>query len=140
MVGKRVVQLIDDLDGGPAYETVRFSLDGANYEIDLSLHNASKLRQNLAEYIGAARRTRPRRTSTLRPAAAVEALRGDRVQNRAIRAWAQRQGITLRKRGRIPNHVIAAYQRAEPAASNTLPAPLPRPRSALDHSAPVGHW
>ena len=36
--------LEDDLDGGPADETIRFGLDGAYYEIDLSSANAARLR------------------------------------------------------------------------------------------------
>ncbi|HBD6104318.1 TPA: Lsr2 family protein, partial [Shigella flexneri] len=36
------VQIIleDDLEGGPAEETVQFGLDGRQYEIDLSTANA----------------------------------------------------------------------------------------------------
>jgi hypothetical protein len=44
--------LIDDLDGGEAEETVRFGLDGTEYEIDLSAKNADALRKALAWYIG----------------------------------------------------------------------------------------
>src|SRR5262249_54311350 len=38
----------DDLEGGPAEETVQFGLDGAHYEIDLSVKNASVFRKQLA--------------------------------------------------------------------------------------------
>ena len=38
------VILEDDIDGGPADETVTFGLDGVTYEIDLSEKNASALR------------------------------------------------------------------------------------------------
>ena len=41
MAQKVTVTLEDDLDGGPAAETVRFSFGGADYEIDLSKKNAS---------------------------------------------------------------------------------------------------
>jgi hypothetical protein len=37
---KVTVALIDDLDGGPAEETIRFGIEGAEYEIDLSGKNA----------------------------------------------------------------------------------------------------
>lgn len=46
-----IVKLSDDLDGGDADETVRFSLDGRSYEIDLSVANAAKLRDALKPYI-----------------------------------------------------------------------------------------
>ena len=38
------IRLIDDVDGTAASETVRFSLDGHDLEIDLSGRNAAKLR------------------------------------------------------------------------------------------------
>jgi hypothetical protein len=40
MAQKVTVALEDDLDGSPADETVRFGLDGAECEIDLSEKNA----------------------------------------------------------------------------------------------------
>ena len=46
--------LVDDLDGGDADETVKFALDGVQYEIDLSKKNATKLRDAFAPYLGAA--------------------------------------------------------------------------------------
>ena len=60
------VTLMDDLDGGQASETVYFSLNGRHYEIDLSAENAAKLRDALAPFVAAARRShgghRPPRT------------------------------------------------------------------------------
>ena len=56
MASKTVVELFDDLDGGRADETVRFALDGVEYEIDLSTANAAALRDTLAVYIGHAHR------------------------------------------------------------------------------------
>ena len=46
--------LVDDLDGSEAAETVSFSLDGVNLEIDLSADNASRLRDKLAKFIAVA--------------------------------------------------------------------------------------
>ena len=48
--------LIDDLDGGEAESTVRFGLDGAEYEIDLSAEHADALHRALAPYVNAGRR------------------------------------------------------------------------------------
>jgi nucleoid-associated protein Lsr2 len=42
MAQKLTVVLEDDLDGGPADETVRFALDGMAYEIDLSNKHARR--------------------------------------------------------------------------------------------------
>jgi hypothetical protein len=41
------VQLEDDLTGGPADETIHFSLDGRSYEIDLNSRHASEFRHRL---------------------------------------------------------------------------------------------
>jgi hypothetical protein len=103
--------LVDDIDGGEADETVRFALDGIQYEIDLSQKNATKMRNALARYIEAgskvgrvagtaARSVPPRR----RAAATI-----DRDQNRAIREWAHTKGISVSDRGRIKQEIIDRY-------------------------------
>ena len=43
MARKVQVHLLDDIDGGKADETLKFALDGTNYEIDLSTKHADKL-------------------------------------------------------------------------------------------------
>lgn len=48
-----VIELIDDLDGSEAMETVRFALDGTEYEIDLTEQNAGSLRGALARFVEA---------------------------------------------------------------------------------------
>jgi hypothetical protein len=58
-MARRVIEVLtDDLDGGDADVTMRFSLDGVEYEIDLSKKNAIKLREVLGRYIGAGRKLR----------------------------------------------------------------------------------
>lgn len=108
MAQKHIVQLIDDIDGGPATETVHFGADGANYEIDLSAKNAAKLRDLLATYVASARRTtrpgtRPAASTTRRSA------RGDREQTQAIRQWARKNGHKIGEKGRIPASILEAY-------------------------------
>ena len=56
MAQKTVVTLTDDIDGKTADETVKFGLDGINYEIDLRRANAEKLREALRPYQDAARK------------------------------------------------------------------------------------
>lgn len=53
---RRVVTLVDDLNGREAAETVAFGLDGTNYEIDLTEANARKLRAALGAYVTVARK------------------------------------------------------------------------------------
>src|SRR3954470_17908358 len=57
MATKTQVVLVDDLTGDPADTTVKFSLDKTDYEIDLSDANATVLRESLARYVNAARKT-----------------------------------------------------------------------------------
>jgi hypothetical protein len=47
MATKIAVAPEDDLDGGPAAETVRFAIGGTEYEIDLSTKNAKAFRKRL---------------------------------------------------------------------------------------------
>jgi hypothetical protein len=103
---RTTVTLEDDLDGGPADETLNFSFSGADYEIDLSAENAARFRGQLAFFVEHARPTgggQRRRSS--RPASS-------RRQSAAIRAWAKQQGIQLSARGRIPDLIVAQYDAA----------------------------
>jgi hypothetical protein len=114
-VAKRTVHmLLDDIDGGEADETIRFALDGTQYEIDLSKKNAAKLRDGLARYIDAGTRIGRGGTAT-RATARATAGRGrgpakaDRDQNRAIREWAQTKGLDVSDRGRIKQEIVDRY-------------------------------
>ena len=106
MATKMTVVLEDDLDGGPADETVRFAVGGAHYEIDLSKKNAAALRKGLAPFIERARR--PGRGQRGRPGRSVAA----RDRSGAVRAWAKEQGIPVSDRGRIPASVVEQYEAA----------------------------
>ena len=57
------VLLVDDIDGSAAAETVSFSLDGVSYEIDLTAAHAKKLRDDLASWVGHARRSGGRKNA-----------------------------------------------------------------------------
>jgi len=106
MAQRVTVALEDDLDGGPADETLRFAFGGADYEIDLSKKNAAAFRKQLAPFVEHARRAgratlrRPSRTAASRQRS------GD------IRAWAKDHGIAVSERGRIPASVVEQYQAA----------------------------
>lgn len=107
------VQLIDDLDGSEAEETVEFTLDGINYEIDLSAANVAELRDALAQYIASGRRVGGRKRAGMPKLSAVPSPPAtptqSREQNQAIREWARANGYDLSDRGRIPGHVTEAY-------------------------------
>jgi len=71
MAKKITVALEDDLDGGPAEETVRFGAGGRQDEIDLNKKNARAFRAQLASFAAHARKAgrgqRGPRTSASRP-------------------------------------------------------------------------
>ena len=106
MAQKITVELEDDLDGGPADETLRFGVDGSEYEIDLSKKNAVAFRKKLAPFVeharkpGRAQRRRPGRTAA------------SRDRSGSIRAWAKGQRIAVSARGRIPANVVEQYEAA----------------------------
>lgn len=111
MAQKHIVQLIDDLDGGEAAETVSFALDGSNYEIDLSAKNAAKLRDALATYVGNARRDArgAGRAHAVVGRRGTRSARADREQTQAIREWARENGHKVGEKGRIPAVILEAY-------------------------------
>ncbi|SFK88481.1 histone-like nucleoid-structuring protein Lsr2 [Geodermatophilus ruber] len=116
MARKVQVILSDDLDEDlPADETVSFSLDGTNYEIDLSEKNAQDLRNAFSRYVQAARkvgRGSGRGSGGGRSRATGGGGRMDREQAGAIREWARRNGHQVSDRGRIPASVVEAYEAA----------------------------
>ena len=123
MAQKVLVEMLDDIDGTPATQTVPFGLDGIPYEIDLSDTNAAALRDELARYIAAARRVGGRkiRVATGQSTTATPA---DRERNRAIRAWAAENCYEISERGRLSSEVVAAYE-----AAQATPVEAPRKRA-----------
>ena len=112
MARKTYVELVDDIDGSTAEQTVSFSLDGVSYEIDLSEENAAKLRGSLEEWVANARRAGGRKRGTRALAAPRGRTPIDRSQSAAIRDWARKSGMKVNDRGRISQDVIDAYNAA----------------------------
>lgn len=104
MATKITVALEDDLEGGPADETIRFGIGGTRYEIDLNKKNARAFRRQLAPFVEHARKAG--RGQRRPPASSSRQRSGD------IRAWAKDQGIPVSDRGRIPAGVAKQYQAA----------------------------
>ncbi|RAM37285.1 histone-like nucleoid-structuring protein Lsr2 [Arthrobacter globiformis] len=108
MARKTVVTLEDDLDGTEASETLNFSVDGTEYEIDLNAEHASELRSALSRYTKVARKTSggrgrpaPRKTS------------GSGVDAKAVRMWAIDNGFQVNTRGRIQADIVEKYLAAK---------------------------
>jgi hypothetical protein len=103
--------LIDDLDGGEAEGTVRFGLDGVEYEIDLNATHAEALRKALEPYIKVARRASGpavRRAGR----SGRRAAHADGTDPAAIREWAKSQGIEVKDRGRVPAEPVVRFKAA----------------------------
>ncbi len=102
MARKEVVELTDDLDQSPASQTIRFAVEGVEYEIDLSEKNAKRFKVAIAPFVekgrrigGGKRARRGRATAGIDPS--------------VIRQWANEQGIEISTRGRIPGDIVDRY-------------------------------
>ncbi|MGJ0120454.1 histone-like nucleoid-structuring protein Lsr2 [Williamsia sp. MIQD14] len=112
MAKKQIVQFIDDIDGKvlDEFETVRWSLDGRQYEFDTSPKHAQQFRDSLEKYAEVSRSVAGRR-GLKRPTATGGAARS-KEQTQAIRDWANSNGYEVSNRGRIPIEVVEAFEAA----------------------------
>jgi hypothetical protein len=108
MAQKIQTLFIDDIDGSEAEGTIRFALDGTDYEIDLNDKHADALRQALNRYAAAGRRTSEGRQQRLGRRPAVPAHNTTEVRN-----WAKAQGIEVKDRGRIPAELVVKFKAAK---------------------------
>lgn len=112
MAQRTVITLTDDIDGSEASETVMFGLDGATYEIDLNEVHAEDLREVLAPFVSVARRSgspaggRAGRVSAPKPRSS------DDVDPKAVRTWAEANGVAVNARGRLKADVVEQYKAA----------------------------
>ena len=95
--------IVDDIDGSDAAETVTFALDEKAFEIDLS----AKLREVLAPWVDSARRVAGAAARTR-----TAPVRGGRADLNAVREWARGQGLKVSDRGRVSATVLEAYTKA----------------------------
>ena len=105
MAQRTQILYVDDIDGSQAEGTVRFGLDGTDYEIDLSKKHADQFARQVAPYIAAARKVSSARRAERSP-------RAGRHDQSDVRAWARGQGLKVSDRGRLPADLLARYQSA----------------------------
>jgi len=107
MARQVTVQVVDDLDGAvlDEYETIKWSIDGKAYELDTSPKNAEKFRAVLTKYREASRRAGP----PFAGAGATTVPARSKQDTHTIRDWANRNGFEVSGRGRVPIHVVDAY-------------------------------
>lgn len=106
MAQKVSIQLVSDLSGGEADETVTFALDNTTYELDLTNKEADKFRGLFQDYIAVARKVsggRGRKSST--------GSKSD-YDAKAVRQWATDNGLDVPARGRIPGEIVEQYKAA----------------------------
>lgn len=109
MARKTTVELVDDITGEVATETVSFGADGAEYEIDLTAENAEKIREDLSKWVEKARRVGGRK----RPGGVGGSTRSSDAAK--VREWARENGYEVPDRGRIPSDIREAYEAGVPA-------------------------
>jgi hypothetical protein len=112
---KTVVMVVDDITGDTLPEnqgqTVRFGLDGQDYEIDLSAEHAAEFRDAVRKYIHAGRRVGQTQSRAIRGRATAPPTPAPspRRDTAAIREWARAHGHQVSDRGRISSTVLEAY-------------------------------
>ncbi len=109
MAQRTQITRTDDLDGSEAAETVLFALDGSAYEIDLNEAHAAELRQALAPFVAAARRVGSDAPRTSAPRGRDGMIK---IDPKAVRAWAQAEGLDVNARGRLKVAVVERYRAA----------------------------
>ena len=109
MAQKVQTLFVDDLDGSAAEGTVRFGLDGTDYEIDLNTEHAQALRDALARYVSAGRRAAG---GTRRPSRGGRKASANGVNATEVREWAKEQGIEVKDRGRVPAELVVKFKAA----------------------------
>ncbi len=119
-----VQQGVDDLDGGVV--AVRFGLDGVEYEIDLGVVEAARLRELLGRYAACARSVLREAEPVVRTARPSPVRSLDVEELRAVRAWARGRGFSVSDRGRLSEAVLSAYEEAHPRARKSPPPYAPR--------------
>jgi hypothetical protein len=100
----------DDFDGSQAEGTIRFGLDGVDYEIDLNAAHAKQLRKTAAPYVAVGRKVG---RTVRRPSGRSGHRRAGASPNTSdVREWAKAQGLEVKDRGRVPAELVVKFQAA----------------------------
>lgn len=114
MAQKVVTIVTDDLTGEESEDakTVPFSVDGIEYEIDLSPESKDSLLEALGPFIQAGRRVRKTRGGSSGGGKKSTGRAQTNPDTAKIREWAKEQGYEVNERGRIPASIQEAYAKA----------------------------
>lgn len=154
------VELVDDIDGSPAQQTVTFALDGVTYEIDLNQRHAQQLRSAFAYYVERARSPeKPARGSKQREREERQNRQANRqlteqIRGAAQRTWQQKKARDTEKsaerqpsdaqpaasqaaaaqpeRESVESRREPVAEKSEPKKDSTAAIPVPQFSSAVD--------
>ena len=106
-----------------AAETALFGVGGSAYDIELYEDHRRSLREAMAPFVAAGRRsggsagsTRPARLTAGRPrqdGSASAGSRGPGGMRAGVREWARAHGYAVSDRGRLSAEVLAAYEASQ---------------------------
>lgn len=113
---------IDDLDSSEVdVKPITIGLNGSWYELDLGPKNTAKIQSLLAPYLEAGKRrggapstTRPRAKGTTKGSTNPKELLD------SIRHWANQNGHPVSPRGRVPQDVMSAFEKAHEKSAPAL--------------------
>ena len=111
MAQKTTVQFVDDITGevieAGKGRTIKFAVDGVEYEIDLAEKQANTFAEALDTYVTHARKVGGRRAA---PAPSRSSKSSRDYDPKAVREWAKSHDVELPARGRIPADVIQKFR------------------------------
>jgi len=119
MAQKVIRELVCDITGAPAEETVQFAVGNDVYEIDLASEPLADFRSALGGFIESGRKVgklnvagngHKTRSSGAKPGS-------NREHLAAVRAWLRQQGETVNDRGRIAAPLMAKFDAAHAGGS-----------------------
>lgn len=96
--------LVDDIDGSPAVETLKFRVGDMCYELELSEAHLREFHDSMEQWTKHARIVEEEPSTSL-----LDEVIGRRQDGPAIRRWAELRGIPVAARGRIPAALRQQY-------------------------------
>ncbi len=109
----------DDLNDEDGAETVKFSINGAAYEVDLVKSNYDKLMEGLEPFIAVARSRGGVSTNKRQTRTRARGMQSS-ADMQAVREWAKKKGYNISPRGRIPREVMEAFEAEHEPNDSTL--------------------
>lgn len=111
---------VDESDDAEGLQTVRFAVNGIDYEIDLCGEHLEEFNSSVQPYVALGRKSedtrrarRAPRSQGGTPAPRASSRGGDRAEMTALREWARAHGFKVGDRGRISKEVREAYAAAQ---------------------------